>query len=835
MKRLLIILLLIGASAYHLRASHIVGGDMSLQHVGGNNYVLTMRIFRDCSPSNVPGFTRPPLPYDVYVGMFDRATNTQVGSFRMVLGLDDEPSFIASKCIKVPTGCTEIGHYDYVPDGSLNNPGRTITFDPVTYNSTAGYYFSWEDCCRNTSIRNIITGLPPGGSTGQTLMMVIPPFSIVNSTPYFNKDPLTLLCTHNAFSFNYDVTDADGDSLVYSLITPLEGTTDGVHLQNDSNDGLTWPLYFPGNTIYPNLYKPAIWAPGYGLKVNIMDGNPDVKIDAHTGELTVTPQQEGIYSIAIKVCEYRKILNSSGQLRDSLLGYNIRELQFTVSTCVNSPPPTFSKDVTNTIYDPNSTFIAYATDSFCLPITISVTQGDSIYFSFSGDIFGPGGAIQPPYAVLHKDSGIGSITQDLCWRTTCNDASIDTYTVTLIARNNGCPFPLTSIVNTKIVLKPPPIPAEPNAYCGNVADINSYTISWDPIAFNKYFLYYVLVRINPDSSRVILDTITKYTTRDYFIDTTAYNNESKVYKYLLYGYNVCDSNGTASYAISTDTSLSKYPQIRSIVRVTVDSNSYVEIDWQKATEGNYKSYLLYRKPASQNVPFALYATIMDRNDTVFYDTSVDVAKQSYCYQLIVENQCGYRSLVSNSACSIVLEGSVQPFENNLQWNSYTKWPGGVGQYEILRQDLGQSMGPLDFVNPSSENINAYSDSKLNTDTGIYFYQVVAHEANSESITSVSNIIKLVQLPYLWVPNAFTPNGDGINDVWGIMPVFVQDFHLRVYNRWGELVYTSDDRHQQWNGEFQNIHTPDNVFIYEIEYMGWDYSRHYQTGNVSVLR
>ena len=820
MKRLLIILFF-AINMLPARASHIVGGDMSLQYISGDQYFLSMRVFRDCSP--VRGFIKPLLDDSLYIGMFDKADNRLVAKFEMYLSLDDTPKFVGANCINVPTGCTEIGHYYYK---NRKSP-VAITLDPLNYSSKAGYYFSWERCCRNTVIKNILVGQPPGGNTGECLLMEIPPLTVRNSTPFFNKDPLTLLCTFNPFSFNYDVTDADGDSLAYSLITPLKGTTNSL----DDNDPSqpNWPILASGP------YAPVSWAPGYGLYSNIMDGAPDVKIDSHTGELTVTPTREGIYVVAIEVREYRHLLNSQGKLVDSMLGTVTRELQFTVSSCINTPAPIFSADVSNTTYGlGNGTFTAYATDSFCLPVVITDNSKDSIYFSFSGDIFGPGGAISPPYATLKRDSGVGKITQQLCWQTTCNDASTDTYFVDLIARNNGCPIPQIRTVRTKIVISPPPVPAPPEVFCGNVANQNSYTISWSKTSYNKYFTHYILVRINPDGTQKSLDTITRYTTLNYYTDTTAYNNDSKIYQYVMYGFNVCDTLGTPSYPISTDPSISKYPKTRSIITVTVDTTGHLMVEWEKATEPNFKEYTLLRKPTGQNVPFAPYMIIEGRNDTIFRDPTVDVATQSFCYKLMVENECGYKSDTSYIGCSIVLTPNVQPFENHLSWNSYYDWKNGVSQYEIFRKEYTSPMASFDFVNASSESLNTYTDDTLNLDVGIYYYKVVAHEAGSQ-VVSVSNTVKMVQAPVLWIPNAFTPNGDNLNDLWNIVPAFVHDYHLRVYNRWGELVYSSDDRHQQWNGTFLTTVSADNVFIYQVQYTGWDFSNHYQSGNVTLVR
>jgi hypothetical protein len=82
------------------------------------------------------------------------------------------------------------------------------------------------------------------------------------------------------------------------------------------------------------------------------------------------------------------------------------------------------------------------------------------------------------------------------------------------------------------------------------------------------------------------------------------------------------------------------------------------------------------------------------------------------------------------------------------------------------------------------------------DCGLYYYRVVARE-NAKSTTSFessSNTIELIQKPLLFVPTAFSPNGDGLNDDWLNVPSFVKTFNLKLFNRWGEMIFETNDRH-----------------------------------------
>src|SRR5690606_10946412 len=149
-------------------------------------------------------------------------------------------------------------------------------------------------------------------------------------------------------------------------------------------------------------------------------------------------------------------------------------------------------------------------------------------------------------------------------------------------------------------------------------------------------------------------------------------------------------------------------------------------------------------------------------------------------------QCGFSSPDANFGTSILLTGRAVPFENYLDWNPYRQWRGKVDHYEIFRQDTT----PVSFrLGSTYGSTNAMMDDKLNYNDGVYRYKVIAHEGpGGQNAISVSNEIELIQAPVLHIPNAFTPNGDGMNDTWRLVPAFVKDYHLKVFNRWGEGIW-----------------------------------------------
>jgi gliding motility-associated-like protein len=83
-------------------------------------------------------------------------------------------------------------------------------------------------------------------------------------------------------------------------------------------------------------------------------------------------------------------------------------------------------------------------------------------------------------------------------------------------------------------------------------------------------------------------------------------------------------------------------------------------------------------------------------------------------------------------------------------------------------------------------------------------------------------IKVYQGPEIYVPNAFTPNGDGRNDQLIALPVGIKQFKfLRVFNRWGQMIFNSQNPTQGWDGRITGADQPTGTFIWIAE--GIDYT------------
>lgn len=86
-----------------------------------------------------------------------------------------------------------------------------------------------------------------------------------------------------------------------------------------------------------------------------------------------------------------------------------------------------------------------------------------------------------------------------------------------------------------------------------------------------------------------------------------------------------------------------------------------------------------------------------------------------------------------------------------------------------------------------------------------------------------------------MPNAFTANNDGLNDKFYWLPVFVKEFYLQIYNRWGELIFETKDKNQPWDGTYNGKNVPADVYFYKLFYTGWEGTEKAQSGNFTLMR
>ncbi|HNR17471.1 MAG TPA: gliding motility-associated C-terminal domain-containing protein [Chitinophagaceae bacterium] len=97
-------------------------------------------------------------------------------------------------------------------------------------------------------------------------------------------------------------------------------------------------------------------------------------------------------------------------------------------------------------------------------------------------------------------------------------------------------------------------------------------------------------------------------------------------------------------------------------------------------------------------------------------------------------------------------------------------------------------------------------------------------------------VKVYTGPEIYVPTAFTPGNDGLNDILKAIPVGMKEFHyFNIYNRWGQQVFTTSDPRQGWDGKIQGVLQASATFVWMIEAVDFRGNTIRRKGIVTLIR
>ena len=279
-------------------ATHIVGGEIGYRCLGGNQYEITLRVFRDCFNANPTALFDDPGIIGVYASNGLRLSNISlrpIGNDTLREGLDScYTSYINSVCVHTTV-------YKSV-----------ITLNP----RVGGYHFVYQRCCRNTTISNIVNPTEAGAT--YDILLTEAAMQKCNSSPVVNSWPPVYVCANQELNVNSAATDVNNDSIAYKLCAPLVGGT----LQRPQPIPPTAPPF-----------QPVIWlSPTYSL-ANVLGGNNPLTIDVNTGIMKGVPPVLGQFVVAVCLEEYDRSTKN-------LLSVVRRDFQYNVVNC-SVPQATF--------------------------------------------------------------------------------------------------------------------------------------------------------------------------------------------------------------------------------------------------------------------------------------------------------------------------------------------------------------------------------------------------------------------------------------------------------------------------------------------------------------
>lgn len=273
-----------------------------------------------------------------------------------------------------------------------------------------------------------------------------------------------------------------------------------------------------------------------------------------------------------------------------------------------------------------------------------------------------------------------------------------------------------------------------------------------------------------------------------------------------------------------------------VKNVTVLDNGSIEIQMNKVENPNWEAHIL----SKYNETKTQLLEVIETYDDVYIDNNADVANQSYVYQLIEKDRCGEVTLPGFTGKSILMEGEYTDDKSILNWNSYEKWEKGVENYVLQIRRRGK----FEEIAELAPSQLVFNDGDPHTEIhGEHCYRVMAISRNEEPDTSYSNVVCTVGPSKVWVPNAFTPNDDGKNDVFMPVGQFLKDwddgsyreYSMTIYNSWGEKLFETNDIHDAWDGTYQGQLVQQDAYYYNIEISGVDQKVFRKKGTVILIK
>ncbi|MEM8893086.1 MAG: gliding motility-associated C-terminal domain-containing protein [Bacteroidota bacterium] len=251
-------------------------------------------------------------------------------------------------------------------------------------------------------------------------------------------------------------------------------------------------------------------------------------------------------------------------------------------------------------------------------------------------------------------------------------------------------------------------------------------------------------------------------------------------------------------------------------------------DLQSTVEGQIGlSWTFEREPPiaryflSENGRTSTFESSTNSTEVAFSDTSTPLS-----FTLSYEDDCGNRSQSSNSTSPIFLNQDDTAPGNLLEWNRYEGWVEGIRHYFLQSWDGSQWVEEQLIFSGRSIEVEPEQTT---------VYRIEALSLEPDPRRSYSNSITITTKPNLFFPNAFTPDGDGLNDIFIPVGKNVSQYNLMIFNRWGEIIFQSDQLDVGWNGVYQGRKAPPGAYTFKVEFGNEEAQLSSQTGTFVLLR
>ena len=871
MKKLLVIIFI--CCAVPSFARHITGGEIFYEYIGPggtagtSTYKITLRLFRDCFSGGAQ------LDPTVNIGIFDKLSNATVSGSPFAVNLDHIQQIQKGgniPCIiNPPQVCYQVGYY-YL----------TVTLP----DNQMGYWIAFQRCCRIDNITNLAVAIGVGatyvGSIAGTNTLGNMT-SNHNSSPQFYLRDTALVCQNRNFTLDFSASDPDGDVLTYEFCEAYSGGSEA----NPVVSSPSGPLY----NVVP-------YASGYSAFSPL---GPGVTINPTTGIISGIAPGAGSYVITVCVNEWRNGSVINTHRKDFILkvgdcDFVAAQLPLSAVFCDDFNVGFANQTPTSLIYSWHWDFGINGTltdtsnlekPSFTYPDTglysvkLVVNPGDpcsdsatmqmGLYPGFFPDFISSGICVTKPTSFTDATSTVYGAVSGWQWNFGELPASNDTsrlrnpvYTypdigiknVQLIVQSSkGCVDTVTKDIT--IIDKPPiTLPFRDTLICYidtlQLAASGSGVFSWtpnynillantaNPLVYPKTTTWYKIQLddngcINNDSIRVrVVDHVTLNARTDTtfckgdgvqlgattnglqfsWAPTLNLNNPNILTPIanpsVATTYQVTAKIGGCSATDDVRVIVIPYPAVNAGPDVSICYNTSVQLNASVKASNFY-----WRPQGSLNNPNILNPIAHPALTTKYILTATDTLgcpKPGYDTVTVT-----VRPKVQASAGRDTMIVFGQPLQLNASGGENYVWT------------------PPSYLNNTSISNPV---AKINSSIDSIRYKVYVTDLQG-CLDSASMLVKIFRTnPQIFVPTGFTPNGDGLNDVLKPIAVGVERIeYFSVYNRWGQLVFTTTINGKGWDGQIGGKPQTTNTFVWMVKAVDYTGKPIFQKGTATLIR
>jgi gliding motility-associated-like protein len=822
-------------STIFVEATHIVGGEIYYQLLNAttNSYRVTVNVYFDCYNGDPDAIDSDKT---IFISTWDAKTNNFISDFTLRGSAPNRLKSTNYECVKQPSGvCTDA--YVYTAVRTIN-PG------------TNGVILAWQRCCRNNTIDNIVS---PEAS-GFTAWTVIPPKSTANSSAYFTTVPPVYICVDAPLTLQQPAIDPDGDSLVYLLTTPYLGAN-----QNSPRPSSAGAYDRPP-------FSELNWSASYSEFMQ-MKGSPSLNMNSSTGEITITPSETGQFVVGFTVQEYRN---------GKLIGETRRDYQFNVIQCefdilANFDMPNgttvggaYTFECGDTVCIRNKSYTKFpAKTKYFWDFGDPTTTSDTLTtFSLAGNICYtyPGNGNYTislkattsicesnyKYDVRIRSTKSFDLGPDLIF---CDDFSIrlDTKTADAVSVkwNTGQTGYRINVSDTGRYVA--------TVSYGNCSYVDSVQLRYDkvpPVSLPRDSLLCDTVNVTLDVG--VPGLFYQWSTSPLDNKQTINVRDTGEYSVIVRNAN-CFSYDTIRIWTATIPDIDDQFYCNEFT-FEAEATSIEEAEYKWSTGETTQKVTLTKADNYWVQVKQRYCVKTDSfkitNPIINLDLGID---RHFCDNINLELDAGPDGIKYDWSNGATIQKIKVNVPDTFRVTVYDEYGCKAADSVIItvsqspEVDLGDDLticvnSPTKIEGPAGYAYQWNTGSKDQSITtmaqGKYTLKII-DQFGCMAMDSLFITVDPEALPNeLNVPSAFSPNDDGLNELFPFaLPVSQPSYYITIFSRWGEKVFDSrdDSTKPNWDGYYQGEKVPNQLYIYFMYYRGCDGNARTAKGNVYPLR